>query len=132
MKWRLAHLSPGNRWRPVLERYIQYCSARYDGVGGDSSQVPPSLTWIPPQVGGGKGGGDRHERTRCGQVAEVMFDCHGDFCGFVLEDCCDREVFETRQRAIRDLVLRACRGGLRLCVTVDEKCGRITRLTVTA
>ena len=51
MKWRLAHLSPGNRWVPVLERYIAYCSARLDGVGGDSCQVPPSLTWVPPQVG---------------------------------------------------------------------------------
>src|SRR5438270_1337375 len=27
MKWRLAHLSPGNRWAPVLERYIKYCAA---------------------------------------------------------------------------------------------------------
>ena len=44
MKWRLAQLSPGNRWAPVLERYIKYCSARLDGIGGDSSQVPPSLT----------------------------------------------------------------------------------------
>ena len=134
MKWRLAHLSPGNRWRPVLERYIHYCAARYDGVGGDSSQVPASLTWIPPQVGEGKGGkgDDRDERTRCGKVAEIVFDCHGDFCGFVLDDCCDRDVFETRERAIGELVMMTCRNGMRLCVTVNETCRRIVRLTVTA
>jgi hypothetical protein len=27
MKWRLANLSPGDRWAPVLQRYIAYCSA---------------------------------------------------------------------------------------------------------
>jgi len=47
LKWRLAHLSPGSRWAPVLELYIEYCSARLDGIGGDSSQVPASLTWKP-------------------------------------------------------------------------------------
>jgi hypothetical protein len=44
MKWRLANLSPGDRWAPVLQRYIAYCSALLEGVGGDPSQVPPSLT----------------------------------------------------------------------------------------
>ncbi len=127
MKWRLAHLSPGNRWAPVLQRYIAYCSARLDGVGGDASQVPASLTWVPPQLAGGK----RGDRTRCGKVVEVRFDCHGDFCGFVLEECCERHVFETRERAIGKLALHTCREEMRLCVTVDEMCGRIVRLAVT-
>jgi hypothetical protein len=48
MKWRLANISPGSRWAPVLERYVKYCAARLDGIGGDSTQVPPSLTWTPP------------------------------------------------------------------------------------
>ncbi len=128
MKWRLAQLSPGNRWVPVLQRYIAYCSARLDGVGGDASQVPASLTWVPPQLAGG----EPESRTRCGKVAEVLFDCHGDFCGFVLDECCGRPAFETRERAIGELVLRACRDGLNLTVTVDETCGRIVRLAVTA
>jgi hypothetical protein len=29
-------------------------------------------------------------------------------------------------------VLRTCRDGMRLCVTVDGACGRIVRLAVTA
>ena len=39
MRWRLANISPGSRWAPVLERYVKYCAARLDGIGGDSSQV---------------------------------------------------------------------------------------------
>jgi hypothetical protein len=131
MKWRLAHLSPGNRWAPVLNRYITYCSARVDGIGGNSSQVPPSLTWVPPQLKGGQRG-DHGKQTFCGKVAEVLFDCFGDFCGFELDECCERHLYETRERAIGELTLRAFREGLRLCVTTDEHCGRIVRLVVTS
>jgi hypothetical protein len=132
MKWRLSQLSPSNRWTPVLQRYITYCSARVDGLGGNASQVPASLTWVPPQLAGGGDGGKPSGRMRCGKVAEVLFDCHGDFCGFVLDECCTHHAFETRERIIGELVLRTCRDGMRLCVTVDGACGRIVRLAVTA
>ena len=49
-----------------------------------------------------------------------------------LDECCARLVFETRERAIGELVLRACRDGMGLSVTVDGECGRIVRLAVTA
>lgn len=127
MKWRVAHLSPGNRWAPVLHRYFAYCSARLNGLGGDASQVPPSLTWIPPLPEQG----EPAEQTRCGKVVEVHFDCNGDFCGFILEECCRRFTFETRKRAVGRLAVEACREGIRLCVTLDESCGRIVRLRVT-
>ncbi|HET6248265.1 MAG TPA: InlB B-repeat-containing protein [Tepidisphaeraceae bacterium] len=135
MKWRLDQLSPSDRWLPVLDRYIAYCSARYNAVGGDAAQVPPSLTWVPPGVRGAKDGsaaGKPAERVRCGHVAEVLFDCHGSFSGFVLDDCCARQSFATRERGIGNLVLLACREQLRLCVTIDEACGGIVRLAVTA
>jgi hypothetical protein len=134
MKWRLEQLSPSDRWVPVLERYIAYCSARYNAVGGNASQVPPSLTWVPPGVKGGKDGSPGPkpaECVRCGRVAEVLFDCHGSFSGFVLDECCAQQIFKTRERDIGELVLLACRERLRICVTVDEACGRIVRLAVT-
>jgi hypothetical protein len=130
MKWRLDHLSPGDRWAPVLKRYIASCAARVNGLGGDASMVPASLTWVPPLVAGV--GSDTRGETRCGRVAEVLYDCHGDFTGFVLEECCERHTFETRERGVGELVLGACRDGLRHCVTVDEKCRRITRIALTA
>jgi hypothetical protein len=131
MKWRLAHLSPGSRWAPVLERYIKYCSARLDGIGGDSSQVPASLTWTPP-LPGGEGDGHVHELALCGKVAEVLFDCHGRFEGFVLDDCCRRRRVESRGRAIADLVLRACRENLTVCVRLCRESSRIESLTIEA
>jgi hypothetical protein len=131
MKWRVAHLSPGSRWAPVLERYIKYCSARLDGIGGDSSQVPASLTWTPP-LPGEEGDGHAHELVLCGKVAEVLFDCHGRFEGFVLDDCCRRRRVESRERAIADLVLRACRENLTVCVRLCRESSRIESLTIEA
>ena len=69
----------------MLELYIEYCSARLDGIGGDSSQVPASLTWKPLLPGEGRDG--LRGRDLCGKVVEVLFDCHGDLEGFVLDDC---------------------------------------------
>jgi hypothetical protein len=130
MKWRLAHLSPGSRWAPVLERYIKYCSARLEGIGGDPSQVPPSLTWKPPLPGeGGKGTG-RGEGLLCGKVIEVLFDCHGTFEGFVLDDCCEHRRVPSRERGLADLVLRACHENLTVCVKLCPKTGRIEGLAV--
>jgi hypothetical protein len=133
MKWRLVHLSPGNRWAPVLERYIKYCSARLDGIGGNASQVPPSLTWTPPLLGkGGKGGhgGEGDGRELCGKVAEVLFDCHGVFEGFVLDNCCERHEVESTERGIGELIMRACRDNLTVCVRLCPKTGRIEGLTI--
>jgi hypothetical protein len=130
MKWRFAHLSPGNRWSPVLERYIKYSSARLDGIGGDSSQVPASLTWTPPLPdAGGKGGGPGEHQV-CGKVAEVVFDCHGAFEGFVLDDCCERRRIESRERGIADLVLRACRENLTVCVRFCPHSRKIEGLAI--
>ena len=97
MKWRLAN-SPANRWTPVLELYIKYLAAMVDGIGGDSSQVPASLTWTPP-LPREPGRGRPHERDLCGKVLEVVFDCHGSLEGFVLSDCCERRLIESRERA---------------------------------
>lgn len=127
MKWRLAHLSPGNRWAPVLERYIKYCSARLDGVGGDASQVPASLTWVPPLTGEDHG---PRATQLCGKVVEVLFDCNGEFEGFVLDDCCERRPVQSRGRGVAEVILRACRANLTVCVTMCPNGKRIERLAI--
>lgn len=129
MKWRLEHLSPGSRWAPVLERYIKYSSARLDGIGGDASQVPASLTWVPPLPGEEESGG-RPKSELCGKVVEVLFDCHGEFEGFVLDVCCARHEIVSRDRGVGEVVLRACRENLTLCIRRCAKTGRIERLTI--
>jgi hypothetical protein len=129
MKWRLAHLSPGNRWVPVLKRYIEYLSARLIAIGGDPNSVPPSITWHPPVEGDGDGRGGRG-RELCGKVAEVIYDCHGEFEGFVLDECCEPRLIRSRDRGLGELVLVACRENLTLCVRFCRGSDRIEGVTI--
>jgi hypothetical protein len=131
MKWRLEHVSPGSRWAPVLERYIKYSSARLAGIGGDPSQVPASLTWTPP-LPDEDGDGRPDKRQWRGKVAEVLFDCHGEFEGFVLEVCCERRLVHSRERGVADLILRACRENLTVCVRLCRRSSRIEGLAIGA
>ena len=44
LKARLEAMPTRNRWYPVLLRYIEQISGRVNGLGGDASSIPPSLT----------------------------------------------------------------------------------------
>jgi hypothetical protein len=127
MKWRLLQLVPTNRWYPVLQRYIQYIAARIDGLGGDSKSILPSRDGVPIT-----GVGKPNPHVRTGKVCEVLFDCFGEFEGFVLSDCCRTHAFETHEHGIRDIVLRACKERMLLSVYVaGEHADRICRLAIT-
>jgi hypothetical protein len=125
MKWRLQQLPPGNRWYPVLVRYIGYLAGRVDGFGGNSGTVVPSPVGVefPPSPVHG-----RSTVERTGKVCEVIFDCFGDFEGFVLETCSDQHRFASRERGIGDLALRACTE--RLVVSVITERHRICRILI--
>jgi hypothetical protein len=75
-------LAYGDRWRPLIERLVQYLGARVDALGGDSRKVDPNpdgtgkpyepIDWEPgdafPSGGFGSGGpgkGPDHGRDRC-------------------------------------------------------------------
>jgi hypothetical protein len=128
MKWRLEQMSITDRWYPVLVRYIQYISGRISGLGGDPNGVPPSLTYIPP-VRPGKPPKPKHhhhhhhlkEHKVSGRIDEAIFDCQGDFQGFVLEVCSEKRWFPSQRKGGRDVVLRACQDGLMLGVWFEEK-----------
>ncbi|MGF6600669.1 hypothetical protein P3T23_005408 [Paraburkholderia sp. GAS448] len=117
MRWRLQQMAPANRWYPVLQRYIDYIGARVDGLGGNSAAILPSPTGVPVKP---PREGREHEFT--GKVCEVLFDCFGDFEGFVLSDCCHTHAFKARERGIGEVVMRACKE--RLLVTVRFEAGR--------
>jgi hypothetical protein len=127
MQWRLQRITPANRWHPVLQRYISYLVARIAGLGGDPNAILPSPTGAP--LGDGA---DKHQPTAVsGTVIEVMFDCFGHFEGFVLADCCDRRSYRSRERAVGELVLRACKEGLVITVfAAHERPECILRLVV--
>lgn len=126
MKWRLQQLAPSNRWVPVLQRYIGYIAARIDGLGGDSTSILPSPNGVPV-----KGHDKTHKHEFTGKVCEVIFDCSGDFEGFVIGDCGHRHTFKTREPGIAEIILRACKERLRICVYVDAGCeNRICKLVI--
>lgn len=124
MKWRLEQMAPSNRWYPVLQRYISYIAGRVDGLGGDSTSILPSPHGVPP-----KQIIKAAEREYTGRICEVLFDCFGDFEGFVLADCRGAHIFKSHERRIGELVLRACEDQLLISVYVG-KTERILRLVI--
>jgi hypothetical protein len=126
MKWRLQHMSPSDRWYPVLLRYLEYIAARIDGLGGDAKSIPASLNgYLPVRKAPCEAEGVT------GKICEVLFDCHGDFDGFVLDDCCESHRFSSRAKAIGKLALWACQEGMTVSVYADQGPSRkIRRLAV--
>ena len=107
MKWRLQQMSPVYRWYPVVQRYIEYLSAKINASGGNAGSIAPSPIGTP--ISGTKPPRPGKCKECTGKVAEVVYDCFGDFGGFVLAGCCSHPcVFKSHERAIGELVLRAC------------------------
>ncbi|MGA8875874.1 MAG: hypothetical protein WB555_10085 [Candidatus Korobacteraceae bacterium] len=103
LKWRLGIIGTGNRWYPVLLRWISYLSDRINGMGGNASGIPPSPTgYQPPSKGPGK---HAPEHGCTGKVNGVVYDRFGDFEGFHLltEEGHERRYF-SREAEIEDLV----------------------------
>ena len=106
LKWRLALIGTGNRWYPVLLRYISYLSARIVGMGGDPSKIPssPDGYQLPSPIAG-KG---QSEHGHTGKVIGVRYDRFGDFDGFTLLSKDGREYsFRGREHQVEELVRRA-------------------------
>lgn len=117
LKWRLQNTVPSNRWYPVLQRYVGYVAGRVNAFGGNAGAILPSPNGVPPPKGIPHRG-EFDEFT--GKVCEVIFDCFGDFEGFVLETCSSIHCFASRERAIGELVLRACRERLVISVVTER------------
>lgn len=117
LKWRLEHMPSANRWRPVLERYVQYVGGRVEGFGGDPGEIEPSL-------GGGReaGGHGRRGRIYAGRVCELIYDCFGEIEAVVLERCGhEPQVIRVRRPGVGDLLLRACRDQLRVTIVEGDE-----------
>ncbi len=123
LKARLAAMPTTDRWYPVLLCYVDQVAGRVDGLGGDANAIPPSLGgYLPPAP--------RHLAEYTGKVREVVFDCFGDFAGFILDDCCEHRAFESREKEIGDLVLRALKERFTLTVVTAGNRPGIVRLVV--
>ena len=95
------------------------------GLAAASDQVEPSPT------GAGPSGEptDEHEPPLAfdGKVVGVIYDCFGDFEGFLLDDCSDEVHFYSKEREIEYLVRLAWRE--RMAITVKARRSRPHRPT---
>jgi hypothetical protein len=124
LRWIGSRIPPADVWYPVFSRYLGEIERRVTGFGGDPDAIEPDPD------GNGYPGADRPDRgkdhphderrgrTVEGKVAEVRYDCFGDFAGFVLKSCDKRYTFDSRECGVEQLAVRACRECLRLIVTV--------------
>jgi Domain of unknown function (DUF1929) len=106
----------GNRWHPVWQRYLGEIEDRVRGLGGDPEAVRPS----PTGEGPARPTAPEGVTVLTGRVARILYDCFGDFEGFVLDTCESDHMFRTRYRGIERLALKACRFDLRLTVWFTE------------
>jgi hypothetical protein len=127
LKWRLQQMSPANRWYPVMQRYIEYVTARVAGLGGNPGAIPPSLNGAPlPKY-------DPCEDLVHfeGKVEEVLFNCSGELAGFVVADCCTTHKLVSHESAVGEIALRALKERLTLSVYVlRSDPSRVRRLSV--
>jgi hypothetical protein len=103
-------------WHPVFVRYLSQLSDQITGLGVDPSLIPasPDDPGLPGEPHVGK------PQNITGKIREVIFDCFGDFMGFVLESCSDRHHIRSHERGVAEIVLRACRERCTVTVCRDE------------
>lgn len=104
LRWILESLSAQDRWFPVFERYVAMIADRVRDLGGEPDQVEPSPTGAvarPPREPVEE---REREVTFDGKVVGVIYDCFGDFEGFLLDDCSREIRFYSREHQIECLV----------------------------
>lgn len=122
----------GDRWYPIYKVYLADTGERVRGLGVEPDDVYPSPDGsgykpdscvddtCPPGV-----------RCHTGKVCRILYDCFGDFEGFVLDECPHEHVFRSRERAIETLVRRACSERIRVTVDVrDDASCRLVRIAL--
>jgi hypothetical protein len=116
-----------NSWHPVFVRYIKQLGDQIQGLGVDPGLIPamPDDPGIPRRPHDGDGD------CFTGKVSEVVFNCFGDFEGFVLETCGECHRFRNAEKGIKDLVLLAGKERLLITVCVSwERHGKIREIIV--
>ena len=106
MRWVAQSKPPGDRWRPVLDRFLAQLAERVEGFGGDPSKIKPSPTGFPSE-----GPGTPPDAASfTGKVDALLYDHFGDFEAFILETLHGRKIsIRSREAAVERLVERAWR-----------------------
>ena len=99
MRWIAQGKPPGDRWTPVLDRFLKEpLSERVEGFGGDPSKIPPSpIGFFPPPRE------PPAAVSYTGKVRALLYDHFGDFEGFVFETLSGQEMkFQSRKSSVDD------------------------------
>ncbi len=126
LKWRLGVTPSSNRWLPVLQRYLELTEGLVLSLGRDPNTIPPSQVGnIPgkhePPTRGRSPRPPTEEHEFTGKVVAIIYDCFGDFSGFVLlTESRHEHRFRGREAAIEELVHRAWVERTVVSVLVDD------------
>lgn len=106
LEWRLTLIGPGDRWYPVLLRYIDVLKQRIIGFGGDPATIPPSPSGY--QLPGPSHEPEPSEHCFTGKVTNLFFDRFGDFEGFDLRtEEGEEHSFRSVEHEIEELIYLA-------------------------
>lgn len=148
LRWIADAVPVGNRWYPVLRRYVGFVGGRVTGLGGDPGRIEPSPTGGRPGYepgepgepgagwpggawpggawpggswpgGGGYPGRDWHGEI--GKVVGVDYDRWGDFVGFQLDTWRGVHGYSSREPGIEIVVRDAWRRRILVQVFSDRK-----------
>jgi hypothetical protein len=119
-RWILTTLEAGNRWYPVIERYIAEISLRVEGLGGNPALIDPSpVGAVGPEPRPEPRSG-RIRRT--GKIERLIYDRFGDFEGFTLEtDTGSEATFYSRERRMAELARWAWQARIRATVLAPHR-----------
>jgi hypothetical protein len=122
-RWILLTLASGDRWRPVIERYVGEIVIRVKVFGGDPTAIPPSQVGAIPSRPVSAGGQPpvAGQVGTTGKIERLTYDRFGDFEGFVLlSDSGAWLSFHTRQRHFAELARWAWRSQIRVTIFAPD------------
>lgn len=122
LKWIQQSVPASDRWYLVFQRYVSQIGGRVQGFGGNPVQIQPSPIGVWQTQPGKQKGCDKGGEWLVGKIAGLVYDCFGDFEGFVLETCgCEEHTFRTCERSIEEVARRALVDRLPIKVLVDRE-----------
>jgi hypothetical protein len=107
-----------DRWYPIYKIYLDETGNRISGLGQDPNKIEPSPdgTGLRPDTPTKPDTGDpvcpkppvEGGKPAIGKVVRLIYDCYGDFTGFVLDTCPNERTFLSREERIHRLIRLAC------------------------
>lgn len=114
LRWIRKSMGLSDRWVPIFDRWLGQVADRIRGMGGDPDAIEPfGPDSSRPVV-------RRPGRAFSGKLRELLYDCHGDFEGFVVEACHERRAFRSGDRGVERVVQNACDRGSTVTVHADR------------